>query len=69
MRILNRKFCESLLETLESKCKPLSINDFRKSDKYLKRSFPHDKYYSGRYDEALRYALNKAISKRVDKKT
>ena len=69
MQILNRKFCETLLKTIVEKCKPLSIDEFRKSDKYLKRSFPEDSYFSGRYYEVLRYSLNKAISDRVDKKS
>ncbi len=67
MQILNRKFCETLLATISEKCKPLSINDFRKSDKYLKRSFPNDSYYSGRFAEVLNYALNISITNRVDR--
>jgi hypothetical protein len=67
MQILNRKFCETLLGTIEEKCKPLSINDFIKSDKYLKRSFPNDNYFEGRFDEVLNYALNMAITSRVDR--
>jgi len=65
MQILNREFCESLLKTIVEKCKPLSINDFRKSDKYLTRSFPNDKYYNGRLDEVINYALNISITNRV----
>ena len=67
MQILNRKFCETLLETIAEKCRPLSIEEFRKSDKYLKRSFPNDNTYNGRFDEVLNYALNMSITKRVDK--
>lgn len=67
MQILNRKFCETLLRTVEEKCKPLSINDFKKSDTYLTRSFPNDNYYGGRFDEVLNYALNMSITSRVDK--
>lgn len=67
MQILNRKFCESLLGTIVEKCQPLSIEEFRKSDKYLKRSFPNDNNYSGRFDEVLNYALNMSITKRVDR--
>ena len=65
--ILNRTFCESLLGTIVEKCKPLSIDEFIKSDKYLTRSFPNDNYYSGRFDEILNYALNISITSRVDK--
>ena len=68
MQILNREFCESLLKTIEIKCRPLSIAEFRKSDKYLRRSFPNDTYYSGRFEEILRYSLNISITNRVDKR-
>jgi len=67
LQILNRKFCESLLETITEACKPLSIEEYRKSDKYLKRSFPNDNNYNGRFDEILNYALNVSITSRVDK--
>ena len=67
MQILNRKFCESLLGTIVEKCQPLSIEEFRKSDKYLKRSFPNDNNYKGRFDEVLNYALNMSITTRVDR--
>lgn len=67
MQLLNRKFCESLLGTIIEKCKPLSIDDFRKSDKYLKRSFPNDNHYKGRFAEVLNYALNISITCRVEK--
>tara|TARA_R110001592_G_scaffold96331_4_gene276806 strand:- start:127321 stop:131199 length:3879 start_codon:yes stop_codon:yes gene_type:complete len=67
MQILNRKFCESLLGSIIEKCKPLSIDDYRKSDKYLTRSFPNDNYYRGRFDDVLNYALNISITSRVDK--
>lgn len=67
MQILNRKFCELLLETIVEKCRPLSIDEFRKSDKYLQRSFPNDNYYSGRFDEVINYALNKSITSRVER--
>lgn len=68
MQILNRKFCETLLITISEKCKPLSINDFQKSDKYLRRSFPNDNFYNGRFAEVLNYALNISITSRVDRR-
>lgn len=67
MQLLNRMFCETLLTTISEKCKPLSINDFQKSDKYLRRSFPNDNYYNGRFAEVLSYALNISITSRVDR--
>ena len=67
LQILNREFCESLLEIIAVKCKPLSIDEYRKSDKYLVRSFPNENNYNGRFDLVLDYALNCAITSRVDK--
>jgi hypothetical protein len=67
LQILNRTFCETLLTTIKDLCKPLSINEFKKSDIYLKRSFHEEKYFEGRFKEILDYALNIAITPRVDK--
>lgn len=66
LQILNRKFYESLIEAIVEKCKSLSIKEFKKSDKYLLRSFPNS-YYDGRFEEILNYALNVSITCRVDK--
>lgn len=68
MQILNREFCEVLKATILEYCNPLLPIDFAKSDRYVKRSFYDDTYYSGRYPELLHHALNHAIMCRVDEK-
>jgi hypothetical protein len=66
MQILNGQFCKTMLKTISDKCKPLSIDEFIKSDRYLTRSFPND-YYSGRFKEILNYAINMSITSKVSR--
>ena len=69
LQILNRSFCISLLKKIEEYVAPLTISEFRKSDKYLLRSFYEDKNESGRFGQLLRFALNVSILQRVDRIT
>jgi len=66
MQILNREFCEILKAKVLDYCNPLLPIDFVRSDRYLKRSFYDDTFYSGRYPELLNHALNHAIMCRID---
>jgi hypothetical protein len=68
MLLLDRAFCETILNSTKELCKPLNVSDFQKSDKYLLRSFYEDSYKEGRFNHILRFALNIAISPRVSSK-
>jgi hypothetical protein len=67
MNILNKKFCDDLLAKIKEYCSPLTTLEYKKSDKYLKRSFYNERYIEGRYEQMLSYALNVSINPRVDK--
>ena len=68
MNLLDRTFCETILNSTKELCKPLNVSDFQKSDKYFLRSFYEDSYKEGRFNHILRFALNIAISPRVSGK-
>lgn len=67
MKLLNRDFCMCLNQKIREYCYPLSIDEFTRSDKYLKRSFHANPEYCGRYSELVNRALSYAISHRVNK--
>lgn len=68
MQILNDEFCKVIIEKTEEYCGPLTWMDYNKSDKYLKRSFYEELAYDSRFDYLVNYALNVAITPRVDVK-
>lgn len=62
--LLNGQFCIQLNELIDNYCMPLTKEEVKKSDRYLRRSFPED-MIEGRYNEYVRHALNIAICNRV----
>lgn len=64
--VFNRSVCESLLQLIQEFCSPVGYADFRKSDRYLLRSF-YSEGKNERYPAMLKHALNIAISSRVEK--
>ncbi len=67
MGLLDKKFCNGLLASIEEYCAPLTPNELMKSDRYLERSFYDESDVEGRQIVILNYALNKAILENVDK--
>ena len=67
LSLLNSEFCSELINRVNIYCEPLSIEEFKRSDIYLKRSFHKDRSYRGRYYYILKHSLNKIILNRISK--
>lgn len=68
LQILNGKFANDLLLNISQYCDGLSVQEYIKSDGYLKRSFYTEQNPKGRFQILLKHALNVAITPRVDQK-
>lgn len=67
MEILNRAFCEGIMENVSELSKPLSVIDQRRVEKYIRRSFYEEDIEVGHYTYLLRSAVNKSLIGRVGK--
>lgn len=65
MNILDKDFCEVLISTIKICVAPLTIEEFQKSDYYIKRSFYESVNGLERFEYILKYALNIAINSKV----
>lgn len=65
-QLLNRAFCEEILNLVNRFCQPNSPREFKKSDRYLLRSF-YVEQNEGSYDHLLKHCLNMAILPRVER--
>jgi len=65
LNLLDKKFCETLIQTIEDCVSPLNINDYIKSDTYVSRSFYESTNGATRFEYILKHALNVAINDRV----
>jgi len=63
---LDDEFYSRLESLFNEYCLPLTPQDVKRSDRYLRRSFSDYLPFSGRYNHYLRHALNAAIMNRVD---
>lgn len=67
LQILNRKFCEDFMRLAHGYFDTLTPREFMQADIYIKRSFfLSSDDYSSRYKYLLLYALNIAVTARVD---
>lgn len=62
--LLDKQFFIQLNELIHCYCMPLTKEEVKRSDRYLRRSFPEN-LIEGRYNEYLRHALNIAAFRRV----
>lgn len=65
LNIINKVFCQNLLNYIGENSTSLSLTDYVKSDRYLRRSFYEAPSYEGRYYYFLRHALNVALCGQV----
>ncbi len=67
MEILNRAFCEGLIENISKLSTPLSVIDQLRVEIYIRRSFYEEDIEMGHYNYLLRSAVNKSLMGRVGK--
>ena len=65
MEVLNRAFCENILESISELSKPLSVIDQLRVERYIRRSFYEEDIEMGHYTNLLRSAVNKSLIGRV----
>ncbi len=68
MNLLNRDFCQDLLNRIQCLCAPLTVSEQYRADRYIKRSFSSIGNYCSPFQALLRFALNNALAIRVDRK-
>lgn len=65
MEILNRAFCESLMQNISELSVPLRVVDQLRVDSYIRRSFYEEDINFGYYKYLLQYVVNKTLIGRV----
>ncbi|MEA9414343.1 serine protease [Flavobacterium sp. PL02] len=65
MEVLNRTFCENLMDNISELSEPLSIVDQLRVERYIRRSFYEENINMGHYTYLLRIAINKTLIGRV----
>ncbi|SIT07545.1 Trypsin-like peptidase domain-containing protein [Chryseobacterium ureilyticum] len=63
--LLNSQFSNDLDQFINEFCRPEQKENVKRSDRYLRRSFPEQTMIEGTYNEIVRHSLNKALCKRV----
>ena len=62
---LNSEFSNDIDQFINEFCLPEKKENVKRSDRYLRRSFPIQTMIEGTYNEIVRHSLNKALCKRV----